>query len=158
MTRVLFVCLGNICRSPLAEGVFRSLLENKGLDNQILVDSCGTSNYHIGEQPDPRTLKNARRNNIQLDHCARQFSTSDFENFDYIVVMDRSNLENVLKLDPQQKYRDKVMLLRDFDPVDRGGEVPDPYHGGEQGFQNVYDIVQRSSEGLLERIREDQEV
>ena len=155
MINILFVCLGNICRSPLAEGVLTHLINEKGLDNQIHVDSCGTSDYHIGDSPDPRTIRNARENNIELTSRARQFTVSDFEEFDYILAMDDSNYQNIVRLDPEGQYGDKVLLLRDHDPENRGADVPDPYFGGQDGFQDVFEIVNRSVNTFLDQLIED---
>lgn len=152
MVNVLFVCLGNICRSPLAEGVLLQMIREKGLENQIRVDSAGTSNYHIGDSPDPRTMKNARDNNIILTSKARQFSAEDFSSFDYILAMDHSNYHNILRLDPRQRHMNKVMLLRQFDPQDKGADVPDPYFGGEDGFEQVFEIVHRSVDHFLSHL------
>ncbi len=154
MIRVLFVCLGNICRSPLAEGVLLHALRDKGLDTQVSVDSAGTSNYHIGDSPDPRTMRNARENNIILTSKARQFKEPDLEKFDYILAMDRSNYQNILRLDSGQRYQDKVILLREFDPLDKGADVPDPYFGGEDGFGQVFEIVDRSVRTFLDHLIE----
>ena len=142
--KVLFVCLGNICRSPLAEGIFKQKIKQEKLDRFIIADSCGTSNYHIGSQPDPRTVANALKNGVQLDHCGRQLCDDDLEGFDYILAMDKSNYNNILRLPNSNLFAGKVMLMREFDPMDKGGEVPDPYHGGEQGFQNVFEILDRT--------------
>jgi protein-tyrosine phosphatase len=146
--RVLFVCLGNICRSPLAEAIFKHKVREKGLDELIYADSCGTSNYHIGGSPDPRTIANATKNGIVIDHCGRQFSTDDFESFDYILAMDSSNYRNIMRLDNSSKFAAKVNMMRDFDPNGEG-DVPDPYHGGERDFQEVFDILDRSIENFL---------
>ena len=154
MVKVLFVCLGNICRSPLAEGVMKHALEREGLDHQVHVDSAGTSNYHIGDSPDPRTMQNARENNIILTSRARQFLVEDFEKFDYILAMDRSNYENIVRLDPQGFHRDKVILFREFDPRDKGADVPDPYFGGQDGFARVFEIVDRSIGEFLGHLKE----
>ncbi len=149
---VLFVCLGNICRSPLAEGIFRDKVKQAGLEDKFKIDSCGTSAFHIGEQPDPRSTANARDNGIYLDHQARQFVSADFSDFDYILPMDASNHRNVMKLEPENPAG-KVILMRTFDSEGTGEDVPDPYYGGERGFQNVFDILDRSTEELLHTIR-----
>lgn len=156
-TKVLFVCLGNICRSPLAEGVFRQKVEQAGLTNEFEIDSCGTSAFHIGEQPDPRTRANAAENGVYLRHSARQFVREDFERFEYILPMDRSNLRNVLSLEPND-HQASVMLMRDYDELGKGEDVPDPYYGGERGFQNVFDILDRATGELLTRIRQEKRI
>ncbi|UII29318.1 low molecular weight phosphotyrosine protein phosphatase [Fulvivirga maritima] len=150
MINVLFVCLGNICRSPLAEGIFSHKIKERGIENLFNVDSCGTSQYHIGEQPDPRTVANAKENGIILDHEARQFSKVDFKAFDYILAMDKANYDVIERHDQNQHYTDKFYLMRDFDPDFKGEDVPDPYFGGEAGFQHVFEIVDRSVDSFLE--------
>jgi len=151
--KLLFVCLGNICRSPVAEGVFRHLLEKKSLSNQILVDSAGTGNWHAGEAPDLRTQQNLLSHGIDISSLkARQLQLEDFTKYDLILVMDKSNLEDVVKLAKNDFQKSKVHLLRNFDPEPESREVPDPYYGGKQGFENVYQIVKRSCEKLIERI------
>lgn len=155
MIKVLFVCLGNICRSPLAEGVFNHLINEKGLAHKFGCDSCGTSNYHIGEQPDPRTSSNAKKNGITLVHSARQFSEADFHEFDYIVAMDSSNFDNIKRVVGNAvEGSDKLLMIREFDQLRDSMDVPDPYYGGSQGFQNVFDILMRSCNGLLQNLSE----
>lgn len=151
---VLFVCLGNICRSPLAEAVFRSIVAEAGLAYHFEIDSAGTSSYHTGEGPDPRTIAVARGRGIELDHLARQIHATDFNRFAYVLVMDRENLRKVERLRDQVAPDAEVALLRSYDP--EGGadaEVPDPYFGGEAGFREVQEIVERSCRALLDHIR-----
>lgn len=150
--KVLFVCLGNICRSPLAEGIMKSKIESAGFADVLTVDSCGTSNYHIGDKPDARTRTNARMNGVELSHLGRQLTIEDLEEFDYILAMDRSNYHNILKLSSAEKYSFKIKLMREFDP-EPGDEVPDPYYGGEQGFQDVFDILDRSVDGFIMHLK-----
>tara|TARA_R110000796_G_scaffold252596_1_gene388388 strand:+ start:32097 stop:32582 length:486 start_codon:yes stop_codon:yes gene_type:complete len=149
--KVLFVCLGNICRSPLAEGIFKKKVEEKGLADRFVIDSCGTSNYHIGEQPDRRTIKNALANGVRLNHQGRQFTVQDFNDFDYIVAMDSSNVQNIEKLRPEGNNK-QTLLVRSFDELSMNKNVPDPYYGGENGFQEVFDILDRSIEGLVNHV------
>lgn len=158
MVKILFVCLGNICRSPLAQGLLEKKVKELGLNAHIEVDSCGTSQYHIGEQPDERTLENAKKNGLKLEHKARQFSRKDFRTFDYIVAMDKANMECVTRTDQTNEFVDKLMLIRDFDPVDKGADVPDPYFGGEEGFQHVFTILQRSVDTFLNHVIEKHEL
>lgn len=152
MVRVLFVCLGNICRSPLAQAVMKKKIREAGLENEIRTDSCGTSDYHIGEQPDYRTVKNASRNAVEIDHRARQFCVNDLDDFHYILAMDNKNIQGIRQLDEAEEYADKLYLMRDFDPEDLGADVPDPYFGGEEGFQHVYEIIERSVDNFLNYI------
>ena len=153
--RVLFVCLGNICRSPLAEAVFRQVVERNGLADRFDIDSAGTSNYHIGESPDPRTVATAARRGMRIEHAARQLSAQDLDAFDYVIAMDASNLGRIERLARAHRGRAEVQLLRAFD-AEAGDdlEVPDPYFGGADGFENVQDMIERASIGLLEHIRE----
>jgi Protein-tyrosine-phosphatase len=152
--RVLFVCLGNICRSPLAEAVFNHKIKQAGLAEHFEVDSCGTGDYHIGEPPDPRTLANARKNGIAVDHFCRQITEDDLSYFDYILTMDNSNLQNVMSLEGADQHSHKISLLREFDPDGKGLEVPDPYFGGEEGFDLVYDILDRALDGFLDYVKQ----
>jgi len=151
--KVLFVCLGNICRSPLAEAIFNHKIQQAGMDGHFEVDSCGTGNYHIGSQPDPRTLANARKNGIPINHVCRQLTASDLEYYDYILAMDNSNFNNIMRLRGADKHSEKIALLRDFDPESKGLEVPDPYFGGEDGFQEVFEILDRSMYHFIEHVR-----
>lgn len=150
--RVLFVCLGNICRSPLAEAIFNHKLRQTNFHHLVEADSCGTSNYHIGESPDPRTIANAKKNGVSIEHSGRQFDPSDFERFDFILAMDRSNLNNIMKVSGSDRYVAKVALMRNYDPKTQGGDVPDPYYGGEAGFEEVFSILDRSVDELLSHI------
>jgi len=148
---VLFVCLGNICRSPLAEGVFRHVLDEEGLTSRFKVDSAGTGSWHVGESPDHRSVRSAATHGVHLTGHARQVQPEDFKNFDYIIAMDQSNLTHL------EQYRDGVggdaalYLLREFDPEGGpGAEVPDPYYGGPNGFEEVFDMVDRSCREFLD--------
>lgn len=152
MVKVLFVCLGNICRSPTAEGVFRKLLQERGLTNEITVDSAGTSAWHTGEAPDPRAQQEARARGIDLSRMrARGVQPADFKQFDYIVAMDRSNLMD-LRQECPTRLQDRVYRCTSFAPQLGVEDVPDPYFGGESGFARVYDIIEQSARGLLEHI------
>jgi protein-tyrosine phosphatase len=151
---VLFVCLGNICRSPLAEGVFKAVVTQSGLEDRFDIDSAGTSAFHVGDTPDPRTLDVATRRGVRLDHTARQVAPADLDRFHYIIAMDLSNLGRLERLAERVRGRAELHLLRAFDAAADGDlEVPDPYFGGADGFEDVHDMVERASEGLLEHIR-----
>lgn len=156
MIKVLFVCLGNICRSPMAEGIFKQLLKEEGLENKIVVDSAGTGSWHIGELPDRRTRQIAEKHGILLNSRARQIHREDFETFDYILVADRSNLRDVERLAQGSANRkSKIMLIRDFDPVEPKSEVPDPYYGDLSDFEEVYQILDRSLRPFLDFIKQE---
>lgn len=151
---VLFVCLGNICRSPLAEAVFRGVVRDAGLASRFDIDSAGTSSYHTGESPDARTVATAAERGVAVDHAARQIHEADFDRFTWILVMDRENLRKVERLRDRVAPEAEVRLLRGYDPLaDDGAEVPDPYFGGEGSFGEVHDMIERSCAALLAEIR-----
>jgi protein-tyrosine phosphatase len=152
--RICFVCLGNICRSPTAEGVFRHLVARAQLDDRIHIDSAGTAAYHGGERPDQRSASTARQRGFELGGRARQFVVGDFVRFDYVVAMDRSNRSDLLALAPDAAARAKVVLLRDFvEGGPRDADVPDPYYGGGDGFDRVLDICEEACAALLARVQ-----
>jgi protein-tyrosine phosphatase len=152
MVRITFVCLGNICRSPTAEGVMRHLVSEAGLDDRVHVDSAGTGDWHVGESPDLRARQEAQRRGYRLVGRARQFQASDFERTHHVIAMDRSNAEALRRMAPDGTAQKKVRLLREFDPeAPLGAEVPDPYYEG--GFDLVLDICERACRGLLEHLR-----
>ncbi|MDH4151088.1 MAG: low molecular weight phosphotyrosine protein phosphatase [Betaproteobacteria bacterium] len=152
-TGVLFVCMGNICRSPTAEGVFRHLLEQQGMTEQVLTDSAGTHDYHIGAPPDLRAQAAAARRGYDLSMLrARQVTPADFERFDYVLAMDEANLGELLPLCPDAS-RDRLRLLLEFAEEVERRDVPDPYYGGEQGFEDVLDLVENAARGLLAHIK-----
>ncbi len=151
---ICFVCLGNICRSPLAEGVFQELLKQEGLDHRVLVDSAGTGNWHVGARADARMQSTARAKGIELQSIAQQFQPGDFKRYDLVLAMDQSNLESLEYMASGKLPEGKLRMFRSFDPAHNGDfDVPDPYYGGAQGFENVFDIVHRTCPPLLEFIR-----
>ncbi|MGP8240617.1 MAG: low molecular weight protein-tyrosine-phosphatase [Solirubrobacteraceae bacterium] len=155
--RVLFVCLGNICRSPTAEGVMRRLVAEAGVQESVELDSAGTGGWHVGEPPDPRACEAARRRGIVLEGSARQVRAEDFDRFDLIVAMDRANERALCALALDESARAKVRMLREFDPASAGEvdlDVPDPYYEGADGFDVVLDQVQAACAELLEHVRE----
>ena len=155
-TKILFVCMGNICRSPTAEGVMRYFLEDSGLNESVEIDSAGTHGYHIGELPDPRTREHAAKRGYRLNMKARQFDpTSDFEEFDHIVVMDHTNLEDLKELDPENTYSEKIKKFTQFSSHRKVKEVPDPYYGGPDGFEIVLDIVEDCAQNFVAHLKEE---
>jgi protein-tyrosine-phosphatase len=149
--RILMVCLGNICRSPLAEGAMQAWIDKLGLRDRFQVDSAGTAGYHVGERPDPRSVQVAKAHGISLNHAARQFSVEDFYAFDAVLVMDRSNYNDVLRLARHEGDRMKVSLLASHEPS-HGPSVLDPYYGELSGFEEVYQQVSACSQALLEKL------
>lgn len=150
--KVLFVCMGNICRSPTAHGVFQALVDNQGLGDAILVDSAGTHSYHTGNPPDPRSQATARARGVELSSLrARRFESSDFVEFDYLLGMDHGNLADMLALKPDDAGA-AVNLMLDFSESFERKEVPDPYYG-DGGFEDVYDMIDDAAQGLLKQIR-----
>jgi protein-tyrosine phosphatase len=150
MIRLCFVCLGNICRSPTAEGIMLHLVAGAGLADRFSIESAGTSAYHVDEPPDPRSFATAKARGVHLPSRARQFVRADFARFDYVLAMDDQNRVNLQRLTPDLEAHAKVHLLRRFDPrTPGGGNVPDPYYGGAGGFDQVFDICEAACRGLL---------
>jgi len=152
--KILFVCMGNICRSPTAEGVFRHKVAQAGLEQQIHIDSAGTHAYHVGEQPDSRAQKAARKRGVDLSsQRARRVSEKDFMEFDYVIAMDNSNEQDLGAISPSE-HEDKIHLFLNFASKTQIREVPDPYYGSGNGFEIVLDLVEDASDGLLNHLRE----
>ncbi len=159
MLRLCFVCLGNICRSPIGEGVMRHLLREAGLSEQVAVDSAGTAGYHTGEPPDPRARAAGKRFGVEVHGRARQFQRADFDRFDYVLAMDRSNFEDLSELAGSSEAREKLYLLRSFDETaPSGASVPDPYYGGNDDFDDVVRICLSACAPLLERLRREHQL
>lgn len=155
MIRVLFVCMGNICRSPMAEGIFQKLLEQHGLADRVLVDSAGTHAYHLGKSPDPRAILTAKARGIDISHLrARQAEPGDFEEFDLILVMDEHNYDTLLFTCPDRRHREKIGYLLDYAPHLKVRNLPDPYYGGEVGFEKVMDMLEDACAGLLRHLQD----
>jgi protein-tyrosine phosphatase len=152
--KVLFVCMGNICRSPTAEGVFTQLVKAKNLHDVFEIDSAGTHAYHVGEAPDLRAQKAARDRGVEISHLrARQVTYGDFEDFDYLLVMDDDNYDILMSKCPAQ-HKTKINYLLDYAKEINFREVPDPYYGGQNGFERVLDMVESASEGFLEVLKQ----
>ncbi|MBD3669497.1 MAG: low molecular weight phosphotyrosine protein phosphatase [Gammaproteobacteria bacterium] len=152
--KVLFVCMGNICRSPTAHGVFEKLLSEHGIDHQVSVDSAGTHAYHVGEPPDRRSQQEARQRGYDLSHLrARKVTPGDFDEYDYVLAMDDDNYRNLAALCPSHA-REKLQMFLDYGHNFAETEVPDPYYGGAQGFMHVLDLVEDAANGLIRDIQQ----
>ncbi|MEX0721413.1 MAG: low molecular weight protein-tyrosine-phosphatase [Balneolaceae bacterium] len=153
--KVCFVCLGNICRSPTAEGVFIHKVKEAGLEDYFEIDSAGTAAYHVGEGANSKSQSTANKYGIHLPSKARKLEFYDLKHYDLILAMDSENYENISSLDAKKHFGQKIRMMREFDPHPGDGEVPDPYFGGMDGFENVYQVVERSTESLLEILKEE---
>lgn len=151
--KVLFVCLGNICRSPAGEGIFKKLVKEQGLENQISIDSAGTSGYHNGELPDSRMRQHGARRGYKFDSLSRIFTSEDFYDFDIILVMDDSNYHNVMRLAPDLDSQKKVYRMVEFSQRFGHDHIPDPYYSGADGFELVLDLLEDACEALLARMK-----
>ena len=151
---VCFVCHGNICRSPLAQGVMESLVKKEGLEEIILISSAGVSGWHVGEPPDNRMQNTAQKHGVTLNSRARHFQGHDFKQMDMVLAMDHSNFETLKAMRPLADTQDKLFLFRSFDPENKGDlEVPDPYYGGDRGFELVFEMVERACPKIMERLK-----
>lgn len=151
--KVLFVCLGNICRSPAGEGILKKMIKEQGLDDHISVDSAGTSGYHDGELPDPRMRQHGARRGYKFDSISRRFTRNDFDNFDIILAMDDSNYHNIMRLAPDLDSEKKVFRMVEFSQKYGHDHIPDPYYSGSEGFELVLDLLEDANEGLLDKIK-----
>ena len=158
MKKVFFVCLGNICRSPLAEAIFQNIVNQNGKSSEYFVDSSGTGAWHVGENPDPRMQATAARHSVPMDHKAQKFQKKHFAEFDYIFAMDQDNYNDIVSQTQNADERAKVRLLREFDDdaLNPKAGVPDPYYGGAQGFEEVYEICTRSCEKVFDLLESNQ--
>ncbi len=158
MINILFVCLGNICRSPSGEGVFKALVKRENLETKFYIDSAGTSAFHVGEQADRRMQRHAAKRDIFLTSRSRKFTRDDFIKFDYIMAMDNDNYRDIISIDKHNEYKRKVFMMTDFSPVYKSQEVPDPYYGGKDGFEDVLDMLEESCIGFLEMLKKTHEL
>ena len=158
MINVLFVCMGNICRSPTAHGVFLDMIEKEGLSEVISVESAGTHAYHVSEPPDPRAQEAALKRNVDLSSLrARKAGEQDFYDFDYVLVMDRNNYQHMLEIAPEG-HAEKLKLFMEYAPHLNIAEVPDPYYGGRNGFEVVLDMIEEASQGLLAELKREHDL
>lgn len=158
MVKVLFVCMGNICRSPSAEGVFNKLINEQRLASRFSIDSAGTHAYHIGEPPDLRSQRAAEDRKIDLSHLrARKVIFGDFEDFDYLLAMDKENHSIMMQACPEE-HQHKIKLFLDYAPHLNTDEVPDPYYGGPHGFEKVLDLIEEASTGFIEQLKKSGEI
>jgi len=152
--KICFVCHGNICRSPLAQGVMESLVKKEGLEEIILISSAGVSGWHVDEPPDIRMQNTARKHGVTLESRARHFQANDFKQMDMVLAMDHSNFKTLKAMRPLADTQDKLFLFRSFDPENKGDlEVPDPYYGGDRGFELVFKMVERACPKILEHLK-----
>jgi protein-tyrosine phosphatase len=157
--RICFVCLGNICRSPTAEAVMRHLVAAEGLEDEIAIASAGTGDWHVGDRRDRRSSAVGQARGIPLSGTAQQFTARDFARYDHVIAMDRSNRDELRRMAPSAAERDKIRLLRSYDPsAPPDAEVPDPYYGGPRGFEDVFDICERACKGLLAALKREASV
>ena len=154
MIKVCFVCLGNICRSPTAEGIFRAMVTSAGRDDEFSIDSAGTSGWHVGASPDERSSIAAARRGYSIEGASRQFIVDDFDRFDHVIAMDHENVADLRRIARNDADRSKISLLRSFDDDASGEEVPDPYYGGGDGFERVLDVCEDGCSGLLRALTE----
>ncbi|HLF35880.1 MAG TPA: low molecular weight protein-tyrosine-phosphatase [Cyclobacteriaceae bacterium] len=145
----MFVCLGNICRSPLAEAIFNHKVKNRGLEKVIIADSSGTSHWHIGDLPDPRTIETAAGHGIQINHRGRQFKPDDTKIYDYIIAMDKDNRVEIDSIMKNRQSKARVLMMGDFDRNSSGTDIPDPYYGDKMDFQEVFRLLDESCENLV---------
>ena len=155
MKKVLFVCLGNICRSPLAEGLFAEAAAAEGVSHQFEIDSCGTNGLHDGELPDPRTRKNALSHGLTLSHHSRKIQSADLDYYDWILVMDDANKRNVEALCQEDRQKQKIHKRRQFDPKEPNADVQDPWYGGEAGFETVFQVIQQNVHFWLKYLQQE---